>query len=358
MAELVTGNNLSGIPTDVQVMVAEAYAFRELVKHLQSRTDVQNIDVMNLTGFCRNCMSKWYMNGLNAQGVEQSYDDATLAVYGMPLKEWKKQHQGKATEEQLELFSSNKHLHADTSPSTEPFVLPKIESQMSVPTPLVKRDAIPLQKEGHVGHSNVCCPTEDEISLASRPVAPPRVLPGPSVKLSVGILTVSDRASAGEYEDLSGPEVEKSLREHDQADTAWSLEVIKKAVVPDELDSVKKTLEQWSAISPDSDAPICNLIITTGGTGFAPRDITPEATRMVLDKLSPALLEAVLLQTIDLEPYAMLSRAVAGIRQKTVIVNLPGRPKAVRENMAVLNPVLGQAVNQAGGGVPAVQCSH
>lgn len=93
----------------------EAAAFRGLVKHLQKRTDVQNIDLMNLSGFCRNCLSKWYMNAAAEEGIEMDYDQAREVVYGMPFSEWKNLHQKPASEEQLKMFDETKPLHADIS---------------------------------------------------------------------------------------------------------------------------------------------------------------------------------------------------------------------------------------------------
>ena len=94
---------------------AEAAAFRSLVAHLQERTDVQNIDLMNLSGFCRNCMSKWYMAAANEMGETMDYDQAREAVYGMPFAEWKAQHQAKASDEQIKAFEDTKPLHAQIS---------------------------------------------------------------------------------------------------------------------------------------------------------------------------------------------------------------------------------------------------
>jgi hypothetical protein len=90
----------------------EAAAFRGLVAHLQRRTDVQNIDLMNLAGFCRNCLSKWYLAAAQERGVELDYDQAREAVYGMPYSEWKQKHQAEASAEQLETFERTKPLHA------------------------------------------------------------------------------------------------------------------------------------------------------------------------------------------------------------------------------------------------------
>jgi len=91
----------------------EAAAFRGLVKHLQKRTDAQNIDIMNLAGFCRNCLSKWYMAAAKERGVEMDYDEAREAVYGMPYGEWKDQHQKPASDEQKQIFEASKPLHAE-----------------------------------------------------------------------------------------------------------------------------------------------------------------------------------------------------------------------------------------------------
>ncbi len=93
----------------------EAAAFRGLIEHLQRRSDVQNIDIMNLAGFCRNCLSKWYMNAGNDLGKEISYAEAQQHIYGMSIEEWKEKHQTKATEEQIKTFEDTKPLHAHVS---------------------------------------------------------------------------------------------------------------------------------------------------------------------------------------------------------------------------------------------------
>jgi len=93
----------------------EAAAFRGLIEHLQNRSDVQNIDLMNLAGFCRNCLSKWYLSAAKEQNVDIEYADAIQAVYGMSMDEWKEKHQTKATEEQIKTFEETKPLHAKIS---------------------------------------------------------------------------------------------------------------------------------------------------------------------------------------------------------------------------------------------------
>lgn len=95
---------------------AEAAAFRGLIRHLQQRTDVQNIDLMNLAGFCRNCLAKWYRAEAEHRGVDMDYEQARERVYGMPYSEWKRQYQAEASEEQKQLFESTQALHADTRP--------------------------------------------------------------------------------------------------------------------------------------------------------------------------------------------------------------------------------------------------
>jgi molybdenum cofactor synthesis domain-containing protein len=149
--------------------------------------------------------------------------------------------------------------------------------------------------------------------------------------MRVGILTVSDRAAGGEYDDRSGP----LLAELVETNTGW--EIALQQVVPDNIDVIVNTLRQWCTAG-------VNLILTSGGTGFAPRDITPEATRAVLEREAPGIAEALRAESLKVTRHAMLSRAVAGIRGQTLIVNLPGSPKAVRENMEVLLPVLPHAL--------------
>lgn len=149
--------------------------------------------------------------------------------------------------------------------------------------------------------------------------------------MRVALLTISDRGARGDYEDRSGPLmadiVEKS--------TPWR--VSHRAVVADEQDEIANTLIRWCEDG-------VNLILTSGGTGFSPRDVTPEATKAVIERETPGIAEALRAESLKITRHAMLSRGVAGIRGNTLIVNMPGNPKAVRENMAVLLPILPHAL--------------
>jgi molybdopterin adenylyltransferase len=149
--------------------------------------------------------------------------------------------------------------------------------------------------------------------------------------LRIGILTVSDRSSRGERPDASGP----ALAERVQAE-GW--QVAERGVVPDDFNELRGTLSGWA------DSGKLDVILTTGGTGFAPRDITPEATRAVIDREAPGLAEAMRLASAAKSKHAMLSRAVAGLRGRVLIVNLPGSPKAAVENLETVLPVLEHAV--------------
>jgi len=147
----------------------------------------------------------------------------------------------------------------------------------------------------------------------------------------VAILTISDKGSQGLRDDRSGPEIARLV-------SAAGGEVAVTAMVPDERDQIAARLVAWA------DGAVADVIITTGGTGLSPRDVTPEATLSVVERQVPGMAEALRAESLKKTPMAMLSRGVAGIRGQTLIVNLPGSPKAVVECLEVLLPVLPHAV--------------
>jgi molybdenum cofactor synthesis domain-containing protein len=146
-----------------------------------------------------------------------------------------------------------------------------------------------------------------------------------------GILTLSDRSSRGERADASGPALAHLIEAE-----GWV--VTRQDILPDDESAIRALLITWA------DSAELDVILTTGGTGFAPRDVTPEATRAVLDREAPGLAEAMRAASLRVTPHAMLSRIVTGIRKRTVIINLPGSPKGAVENLQVVIPVLPHAV--------------
>ena len=151
------------------------------------------------------------------------------------------------------------------------------------------------------------------------------------MNLRFGILTLSDRSARGERADSSGPALARLI----QAE-GWS--VAKQSILPDEESAIREILVNWA------DSAELDVILTTGGTGFSPRDVTPEATRAVIEREAPGLSEAMRAASLKITPHAMLSRIVTGIRKKTLIINLPGSPKGAVENLQVILPVLSHAV--------------
>lgn len=149
---------------------------------------------------------------------------------------------------------------------------------------------------------------------------------------TVGILTMSDKGSRGERVDVSGPTI------RDIVTAAMECRVVKYEIVPDEKIIIAGKLTEWA------DAGGIDVILTTGGTGLAERDVTPEATLSVIEKEVPGIPEAVRAGTLNKTPMAMLSRAVAGVRKKTLIINMPGSPKAVRECLEIIVPAIPHAV--------------
>lgn len=149
-----------------------------------------------------------------------------------------------------------------------------------------------------------------------------------------GVLTISDRCAGKEAQDRSGVLLCEKLSEHGTIESYL--------IVPDEKDQIAQTLIKMCDKN-------CDVIFTTGGTGFAPRDVTPEATKAVIERETPGISEAIRYESLKITPKAMLSRAVSGIRGKTLIINLPGSPKAVTESLEVVLPVLPHAVETLSG---------
>ncbi len=150
--------------------------------------------------------------------------------------------------------------------------------------------------------------------------------------LRFAILTSSDRAAASVYEDRSGPALRELVTQ------SLDAVIVDSVIVPDDQEKIAAKLCAWA------DGGEVDIILTTGGTGFAPRDVTPEATRAVIEKEAPGLAEAMRAASLQVTPHAMLSRAVAGIRGRTLILNLPGSPRGATENLRVVLPALPHAV--------------
>ena len=151
------------------------------------------------------------------------------------------------------------------------------------------------------------------------------------------ILTISDRGSKGERQDLSGPALSERIGE------VKSFIVVDEKIVSDEPEEIKRALIDWC------DSGVINLVLTTGGTGFSPRDLAPEATLAVVERSAPGFAEAMRHESLKITPHAMISRAVAGIRGSTLIINFPGSPKAACECLEFILPALPHALEKLAG---------
>jgi molybdenum cofactor biosynthesis protein MoaC len=156
-------------------------------------------------------------------------------------------------------------------------------------------------------------------------------------KIRAGIVVISDSVSAGTREDKSGRVIEEELKK-------WNVEIVSYKILPDEMDQIEKELIRLA------DELKVDLILTTGGTGLGPRDVTPEATKKVIEKEVPGIIEAARMYGQRRTPLSMLSRAIAGVRKNTLIINMPGSPRAAREYMTVLFPAIFHAYLMLEGG--------
>jgi molybdopterin adenylyltransferase len=155
--------------------------------------------------------------------------------------------------------------------------------------------------------------------------------------LKIGIVTMSDRASAGIYEDKSGEEIEKFLNENIENE----FEIVYR-LIPDEFEKIVDTLKELISLK-------CSLILTTGGTGPAPRDVTPEATKKVIEKELPGFGELMRMHSLKYVPTSILARGTAGVVENSFILNLPGSPKAIKENLEAVWAAIPYAVDLIGG---------
>ncbi len=156
--------------------------------------------------------------------------------------------------------------------------------------------------------------------------------------MKIARVTLSDRATAGVYADRSGPEIERVWAEHGGAAAEWL-----RVLIADDRAEIETTLRRLC------DTDQCDLVLTTGGTGPAPRDVTPEATRAVLDRELPGFGEIMRVQSFAKVPTAILSRATAGTRGRTLLINLPGNPRAIGECLPLLLPAIAEALRHLRG---------
>ncbi|EJK48354.1 hypothetical protein THAOC_32862 [Thalassiosira oceanica] len=348
----------------------KAGAFVSLCHHLRARSDdVQNMDLMSVTGFCRNCLAKVG----RAQSTYRVYLESVQLtrslpqyVYGTSYSKWKERHQKKATADQLDRYNASKGLHAKHDKellSTRGNPVVSVSSPKTIAASVCER--VESQNNQISLLSDVCCQDVDAIATAGSSAisqqqsAPLGSLNVRALNLKVGILTVSDRAASNQYEtgDLSGPAVETAVMSqvnatNERYQNSISIDSIIKHIVPDESDCIKQILLAWSGKSKESRVPL-DLILTTGGTGFGKRDVTPEATVEVLDRECQGMMAWASAELSAIQPLAALSRAAAGTCGETLVVNLPGNPKGAQQVLNFLFPLLLHAIDDlhAGAGV-------
>ena len=323
---------------------------RKLSDSIQKKADGEETIVENIDSV---------VQALDAMG----YDEAAQYVYGMMYPEWKKRHAQKVSDEQMEKFQNSKSLWAahdkqilakrredtlEVLPNSAACVLNRNNGAISTAT-TTKASLL----------SNVCCEDIDNIDNTQNKNSAEQRVPSkaqtttvidtfvppalPSISFSLGVVTISDRAFSGEYltGDLSGPAVREVVQSilDSSSSTHTTTNRVETTIVPDDTDAIQTTLINWSSSSPPLD-----LILTTGGTGFSPRDVTPEATEAVLERSCDGLMAFCTSVLKTVQPLAALSRGTAGVRGNTLIANLPGNPQAVREILPVLLPLALQAV--------------
>jgi molybdopterin adenylyltransferase len=337
------------------------------------------------------------IQALNAMG----YEEAAQHVYGMTYNDYKKRHQKKATDEQMQRYQASAHLHAqhdkallDTRASSSSFTSATATTSRTSTTAAGKKTTPPA-----ITPSSVCCENVEQVAAVeaasslhgktTRTIPPYQPAPIPTrllfinssknmepqqqrPPLRIGVLTVSDRAYKKEYAtgDLSGPAVRREIQtlwnqaaQQQQSSSSASspLPVFETSIVPDEIDAIQQQIKAWCGGDSSISSNSMDLVFTTGGTGFSRRDVTPEATRPLLYQECTSLMSFCATECSKLQPLASLSRGTAGIilqhdhqgqeqqqqqqqlstaTNTTMIANLPGNPQAIAEIMPLLLPLL------------------
>jgi len=332
----------------------EANAFEQLQQHLQKNSEhVGNMQLMTLSGFCRNCLGKWLMLSARdyisanessgrpeiAQLKSMEYSDFLQRIYGIEYKEWKKMYNGKPTEEEMAAYKASAWLHA------------KHDDGIGGNQKLGE-----LERNQQPVPSNLCCENfSDDFFNKSCSIGGGHFVAGSTVEettkkvmlsinssskliVKVGIITVSDRASRGEYKngDESGPAVAAAFEDFISRGECSDVEydgVILTKIVADDMEQIQSAITSMAKSQ-------CNIILTTGGTGFSKRDVTPEAvTTMEGWVENPTLMQYCLLESAKTNPLAVLCRGVCGVlNTSTFITTLPGRSEGAKEIFEILAP--------------------